>query len=55
MERLMGDWSMLRTITVGTCVSIQGIFVKTLADGKMVVRVGEKLFVGYPVSQVRAA
>jgi hypothetical protein len=28
---------------------------KTLADGKLVVKVDEKLFVGYPVSKVRAA
>ncbi|MCF8517846.1 MAG: hypothetical protein K9G81_04525 [Rhodobacteraceae bacterium] len=46
---------MLRTITVGSCVSIQGLVVRTLADGKMVVKVDEKLFVGYPVSKVRAA
>lgn len=46
---------MLRTITVGSCVSIQGLVVKTLADGKVVVKVDEKLFVGYPVSKVRAA
>jgi hypothetical protein len=46
---------MLRTITVGSCVSIQGIVMKTLADGKLVVKVDEKLFVGYPVSKVRAA
>jgi hypothetical protein len=51
----MGDWPMLRTITVGSCVSIQGLVVRTLADGKMVVKVDEKLFVGYPVSKVRAA
>lgn len=46
---------MLRTITVGSCVSIQGLVVKTLADGKVVVKVDEKLFVGYPVSKVQAA
>lgn len=52
---LMGDWSMLRTIMVGSCVSIQGLVIKTLADGKMVVKVDEKFFVGHPVSKIRAA
>ena len=51
----MGDWSMLRTIMVGSCVSIQGLVIKTLADGKMVVKVDEKFFVGHPVSKIRAA
>lgn len=46
---------MLRTITVGSCVSIQGIVVKQLADGKLVVRVDEKTFVGHPVTQARAS
>lgn len=41
---------MLRTITLGTCVSVQGMFIRKLADGKIVVRVGDKTFVGYPVS-----
>lgn len=45
---------MLKTITLGTCVSVQGIFVKALADGKIVVRVGEKLFTGAPVSDQAA-
>lgn len=46
---------MLRTITVGSCVSIQGILVKQLADGKIVVRVDDQTFVGYPVSAERSA
>lgn len=41
---------MLRTITVGTYISVQGTFVRALADGRIVVRVGEKLFQGRPVS-----
>lgn len=41
---------MLRTITVGSCVSVQGLFIRDNGDGKIVVRVDEKLFVGYPVS-----
>jgi uncharacterized protein YdeI (BOF family) len=46
---------MLRTITVGSCVSVQGLMVKQLADGKIVVRVDDKTFVGYPVTPECAA
>jgi hypothetical protein len=46
---------MLRTITLGSCVSVQGIVVKQLADGKLVVRVDEKTFVGHPVTPHRAS
>ena len=41
---------MLRTIIIGSCISVQGILQKTLADGRIVVRVGERLFTGLPVS-----
>jgi hypothetical protein len=44
---------MLRTISIGSCVSVQGLVVGQLADGKIVVRVGEKNFVGFPVSHAR--
>ena len=40
---------MLRTIMIGACVSVQGTFVKTLPNGHMVVRVGDRLFAGRPV------
>ncbi|QQA42898.1 hypothetical protein [Pelagovum pacificum] len=40
---------MLRTIIIGTCVSIQGHFVRTLANGLTVVQVGDQLFAGRPV------
>lgn len=46
---------MLRTITIGSCVSVQGYVVKQLADGKMIVRVDEKTFVGNPVAQAQAS
>ena len=46
---------MLRTISVGSCVSIQGLMVGQMADGKIMVKVDEKTFVGYPVTPVRAA
>jgi hypothetical protein len=41
---------MLRTVMIGSCVSIQGIFVKALGDGMVCVRVGEQLFMGRPVT-----
>ena len=44
---------MLRTISVGSCVSIQGLLVGQMADGKIMVKVDEKTFVGYPVTPVR--
>ena len=44
---------MLRTISIGSCVSIQGLLVGQMADGKIMVKVDEKTFVGYPVMPVR--
>lgn len=41
---------MLKTVTIGSCVSIQGIFVKALSDGRICIRVGEQLFQGRPVT-----
>ncbi|MAY33202.1 MAG: hypothetical protein CMM86_11435 [Rhodovulum sp.] len=46
---------MLRTITVGSCVSIQGAFVKTLDNGNVQVRVGERVFEGRPISTAKTA
>ncbi len=42
---------MLRTITLGSCVWIQGFFVKTLDDGRIVVRVGNRTFKGTPIGR----
>lgn len=44
-----GGQNMLRTITVGTCVSVQGTFVRQLDNGKIVVRVGERDYAGAAV------
>ncbi|PTX50438.1 MULTISPECIES: hypothetical protein [Gemmobacter] len=44
---------MLRTIALGSCVSVQGIVVGSTQDGKLMVRVDDKTFVGYPVSGAR--
>jgi len=41
---------MLKTIILGSCVSAQGILEKTLPDGRMIVRIGNRLFTGTPVS-----
>lgn len=46
---------MIRTISIGSCVSVQGLFVSQLSDGKIVVKVDEKTFVGFPVTQARAS
>ena len=40
---------MLRTILVGSCMSVQGLLVSQLTNGKIVVRVGERLYEGRPV------
>jgi hypothetical protein len=42
---------MLRTITLGSSVSIQGIFVRALEDGRIVIKVDEKSFIGTPVKK----
>ncbi len=44
---------MMRTISLGSCVSVQGLVVNQLADGQLVVKVDEKTFVGYPVDAAR--
>lgn len=46
---------MLTTIFLGTCVAVQGTFVKRLANGFVTVRVGEQFYTGRPASLVRAA
>jgi hypothetical protein len=40
---------MIKTIVIGSCVSVQGTFVKKLANGHVVVRVGQTEFAGRPV------
>lgn len=45
---------MLRTIVVGSCVSVQGTFEGQLENGKIVVRVGDRLFAGKPVMRKSA-
>lgn len=45
---------MLKTITIGSCVSIQGTFERQLDNGKILVRVGERIFAGMPVTKQAA-
>jgi hypothetical protein len=44
------DDDMLRTITQGSCVSIQGLFVRSLPSGRIVVRVGDLEYEGWPIT-----
>lgn len=41
---------MIRTITIGSYISVQGIFESADQNGLMTVRVGEKKFQGKPVT-----
>lgn len=41
---------MMTAVTLGSSVTIQGIFVRTLANGKVLVRVGKDMFAGKPVT-----
>jgi hypothetical protein len=42
---------MLRTITVGSAISIQGTYVRALPDGRIVVKVDNATYVGLPVNK----
>ncbi|MGC3937962.1 hypothetical protein ACOTTU_09140 [Roseobacter sp. EG26] len=42
---------MLRTITLGSAISIQGIYVRALPDGRIVVRVDDTSYTGVPVTK----
>jgi hypothetical protein len=46
---------MLRTISIGSYITVQGIFVGETADGRVIVRVDEKTYHGIPVPAARAA
>jgi hypothetical protein len=46
---------MLRTIQIGTCIQVQGILVRNLNDGRIVVSVGSREFTGSPIPMLRAA
>jgi hypothetical protein len=44
------EFMMLKTIITGSRVLVQGVLVRTLANGKVAVRIGDKIYVGAPVS-----
>lgn len=46
---------MLRTITQGSYVSVQGVFERDLKNGQILVRVGERVYKGTPIGRPRAA
>lgn len=39
---------MLKTIVIGSCVSVQGLLEKTFPDGRISVRVGQQIYTGRP-------
>jgi hypothetical protein len=45
---------MIKTIMIGSTVSVQGIFVKLLPNKLMQVRVGSKIYTGRPVEMADA-
>lgn len=40
---------MYKTIMIGSCVAVQGLFVRALKNGKIAIKVGSKEFIGWPV------
>jgi len=42
---------MLRTITLGSCVSVQGIHIKDLSNGQIEIKVDDKIYAGQPVNR----
>ena len=42
---------MLRTITLGSCVSIQGTFVRAMPYGRIAVQVDNTIYSGVPVTK----
>ena len=42
---------MLRTIIIGTCVSVQGQFVRQLDNGNIVIHVYDKTYEGKPANK----
>ena len=42
---------MLRTITIGTTVSVQGIFIRDMPDGRVSVKVDNDIFTGKPITR----
>jgi hypothetical protein len=45
---------MIRTIVLGSCVSVQGVVIAQKDDGRVVIRVGNRTFTGFPVLRTSA-
>lgn len=41
---------MIRTIALGTCVAVQGVFVRSLQDGRIVIQMDGREFSGFPMT-----
>jgi hypothetical protein len=50
MAWVVKEIAMLRTISIGSCVSIQGVLIGQQPDGKIMIVVDEKTYVGRPVA-----
>ena len=48
-----GMSAMMRTIVTSSHISVQGEYVQTLKDGRVVVRIGDKLHIGQLISALR--
>jgi len=42
---------MLRTITLGSCVSVQGTFVRAMPDGRIAIQVENTVYSGVPITK----
>ncbi len=42
---------MLRTIALGSCVSVQGTFVRTMPGGRIAVQVDKTIYAGRPITK----
>lgn len=47
-----GEFDVLRTITIGSCVSVQGTFVRALPGGMIAVKVDDTVYAGRPIKTV---
>ncbi|MGB5863346.1 MAG: hypothetical protein WBG95_03540 [Sulfitobacter sp.] len=42
---------MLRTIAIGSCISVQGTFIRAMPDGRIAVQVDNAVFSGVPITK----
>jgi len=54
-DQSLGDLTVLTTIVIGTCVSVQGFFVRRQLNGLVTVRVDDRLYTGRPINGAVAA